>query len=285
MEGKRWVKFWESITKWEWYKDANTARLYFHLVIKAQYKDTKWRGYMIPRGCVVTSFKRLSEELGLSIQNLRTALKHLIESENIENLTYEVTNLKKTNFTIYKVNNYDLFQGDNEQTNTRLTNDQQTTNKQLTTYKKEKKEKKEKNNSNKDKFSVRRSIEQIEIVPELKDALLAFAEMRRQIKAPIGTERALNLLISRLNEIGKTDQEKIAIVNQSIERGWRGFFEIKAPYQQPSYQQKPVNQGLPDWYSNVESQPPDNDVLARAMAIQKKATEEKGRENRAYHEN
>lgn len=138
MEGNRWVKFWESITQWEWYKDANTARLFFHLVIKAQYKDTRWQGYDIPRGCVVTSFKRLEEELGLSTQNLRTAIKHLIKSENIENLTYEITNIKKANFTIYKVNNYDSFQGGNEQDNKQLTNGQQTPNKQLTTYKKEK---------------------------------------------------------------------------------------------------------------------------------------------------
>lgn len=140
MEGNRWVKFWESITQWEWYKDANTARLFFHLVIKAQYKDTRWQGYDIPRGCVVTSFKRLEEELGLSTQNLRTAIKHLIKSENIENLTYEITNIKKANFTIYKVNNYDSFQGGNEQDNKQLTNGQQTPNKQLTTYKKDKKE-------------------------------------------------------------------------------------------------------------------------------------------------
>lgn len=140
MEGNRWVKFWESITQWEWYKDANTARLFFHLVIKAQYKDTRWQGYDIPRGCVVTSFKRLEEELGLSTQNLRTAIQHLIKSENIENLTYEITNIKKANFTIYKVNNYDSFQGGNEQDNKQLTNGQQTPNKQLTTYKKDKKE-------------------------------------------------------------------------------------------------------------------------------------------------
>lgn len=140
MEGNRWVKFWESITQWEWYKDANTARLFFHLVIKAQYKDTRWQGYDIPRGCVVTSFKRLEEELGLSAQNLRTAIKHLIKSENIENLTYEITNIKKANFTIYKINNYDSFQGGNEQDNKQLTNGQQTPNKQLTTYKKDKKE-------------------------------------------------------------------------------------------------------------------------------------------------
>lgn len=139
MEGNRWVKLWESITKWEWYKDANTARLFFHLIIKAQYKDTRWQGYDIPRGCVVTSFKRLEEELGSSTQNLRTAIKHLIKSENIENLTYEITNIKKANFTIYKVNNYDSFQGGNEQDNKQLTNSQQTPNKQLTTYKKDKK--------------------------------------------------------------------------------------------------------------------------------------------------
>ena len=34
----RWVKLFEKITEWEWYKDSNTARVFFHLLVKANYK-------------------------------------------------------------------------------------------------------------------------------------------------------------------------------------------------------------------------------------------------------
>lgn len=272
MGGNRWVKFWESITQWEWYKDANTARLFFHLVIKAQYKDTRWQGYDIPKGCVVTSRKRLREELGISDQNIRTAIKHLTKSENIKNVTNEITNLSKANFTIFKVENYDYFQGGNEQDNQQVTNSQPTANQQVTTYKKDKKERSKEIKNNKGCFSVKTEIESLEIGQDLKDALLAFAEMRKQMKAPIGTQRTLTLLLNSLEKLGKNEQEKTAIVNQSIERGWKSFYEIKTPF----YQQKPVNQGLPDWYAQTDSKPVDPAVLEKALEAQRKASE--GRE-------
>ena len=87
MEGNRWVKEWESITEWEWYKDLPTCHLFRHLILKAQFKETKWQGLTIPVGCVVTSRARLSSETGLSEQQIRTAIKHLEKSKNIENLT------------------------------------------------------------------------------------------------------------------------------------------------------------------------------------------------------
>lgn len=272
MGGNRWVKFWESITQWEWYKDANTARLFFHLVIKAQYKDTRWQGYDIPKGCVVTSRKRLREELGISDQNIRTAISHLMKSENIKNVTNEITNLSKANFTIFKVENYDYFQGGNEQDNQQVTNSQPTANQQVTTYKKDKKERSKEIKNNKGRFSVKTEIESLEIGQDLKDALLAFAEMRKQMKAPIGTQRTLTLLLNSLEKLGKNEQEKTAIVNQSIERGWKSFYEIKTPF----YQQKPVNQGLPDWYAQTDSKPVDPAVLEKALEAQRKASE--GRE-------
>lgn len=70
---------------------------------------------------------------------------------------------------------------------------------------------------------------------ELQEALKAFVQMRAFIKKPL-TEYGLKLLLSKLSKIGKTDAEKIAIVNRSVEHNWQGFFEIK---EETSYQ-KPV---------------------------------------------
>lgn len=70
---------------------------------------------------------------------------------------------------------------------------------------------------------------------ELQEALKAFVQMRAFIKKPL-TEYGLKLLLSKLSKIGKTDAEKIAIVNRSVEHNWQGFFEIK---EESSYQ-KPV---------------------------------------------
>ena len=67
---------------------------------------------------------------------------------------------------------------------------------------------------------------------ELQEALKAFVQMRAFIKKPL-TEYGLKLLLNKLSKIGRTDAEKIAIVNRSVEHNWQGFFEIK---EESSYQ-------------------------------------------------
>lgn len=67
---------------------------------------------------------------------------------------------------------------------------------------------------------------------ELQNALIAFIQMRSFIKKPM-TEYGLKLLLNKLSKIGRTDAEKIAIVNRSVEHNWQGFFEIK---EETSYQ-------------------------------------------------
>lgn len=67
---------------------------------------------------------------------------------------------------------------------------------------------------------------------ELQDALREFVKMRKAIKHPL-TDRALTLSLNKLDKLGKDDTEKAAIVNQSIERGWKGFFPIGETQTQP----------------------------------------------------
>lgn len=67
---------------------------------------------------------------------------------------------------------------------------------------------------------------------ELQDALKAFVQMRSFIKKPL-TEYGLKLSLGNLSKLGRTDEEKIAIVNRSVEHNWQGFFGIK---EESSYQ-------------------------------------------------
>lgn len=61
---------------------------------------------------------------------------------------------------------------------------------------------------------------------ELQDALKAFIQMRSFIKKPM-TEYALKLMLKKLDELGNTDDVKIAILNQSITHNWQGIFPLK----------------------------------------------------------
>lgn len=61
---------------------------------------------------------------------------------------------------------------------------------------------------------------------ELRDSLIEFVKFRKLIKKPM-TNKALELIIAKLNKLGATDKERVAIINQSIERGWAGVFSLK----------------------------------------------------------
>jgi len=64
--------------------------------------------------------------------------------------------------------------------------------------------------------------------PEIKDVFIKFIEMRESIKHPITTEYGLKQLIKRAWDLGDAQKGKIiAVVNQSIESGYRGLFPLK----------------------------------------------------------
>ena len=64
---------------------------------------------------------------------------------------------------------------------------------------------------------------------ELRSALVEFVKMRKMMKKPL-TNKALSLLLTSkkgLDGLASNDAEKIDVVQQSIMRGWMGFFPLK----------------------------------------------------------
>jgi DNA-binding transcriptional regulator YhcF (GntR family) len=133
------IKIDRRILEWEWYSDINTCRLFIHLLLKANWKDGRFQGTEVPRGSLVTSYNSLAKQTGLSVQNVRTAIKHLI-------LTGEITSKQQAKFTVITVKNYDKYQLDNRVTNNLLTENQQASNKLLTTIEEGKKVRREESN-------------------------------------------------------------------------------------------------------------------------------------------
>lgn len=134
-----YVKISRKILEWEWYKDVNTKVLFFHILLKANWKDGRFQGIEIPRGSFVTSYQTLADETGLTVMNIRTAIKHL-------KLTQEITVSQHSKFSVITVKNYDTYQTANAVTNSQLTGSQQTVNRQLTTIEEGKKGRKEEYN-------------------------------------------------------------------------------------------------------------------------------------------
>lgn len=113
------------ILDWKWYKKPNTFRLFIHILLKANYIEKEWEDIKIKRGSFVTSYKHLATELGLSVQQIRTSISHLLKTKEISISTH-------TKYSVISVNKYDCYQkdlGDNTQTTIK----QQSNNKQITT--------------------------------------------------------------------------------------------------------------------------------------------------------
>ncbi|MEE9351689.1 MAG: hypothetical protein V3U78_05470 [Thiotrichaceae bacterium] len=78
-----WIKLHRSFLNWEWYDSQNTSRLFIHCLLKANHKDGKHQGDIVPRGTFLTSLDILSQQTGLSVKSVRTSLKHLEKTGEI----------------------------------------------------------------------------------------------------------------------------------------------------------------------------------------------------------
>lgn len=109
------------LTDWEWYSEPNTARLFIHLLLTANWSQKQWQGITIHPGELVTSQSQLAKKLNLSIMQVRTALKHL------ESTGY-ITVKTGSKYSLITLNNYDLIEAGNRQ----ITGRQQADNNNLT---------------------------------------------------------------------------------------------------------------------------------------------------------
>ena len=97
------VKLYRKLLNWEWYSDVNTKALFIHLLLKANWKDGNWKGIEYKRGQVIGAIDTLATEIGITPDELRTAIKHLKK-------TGEITYKKVAKGGLFTVVNYDQYQ-------------------------------------------------------------------------------------------------------------------------------------------------------------------------------
>ena len=111
--------------EWEWADDHYMVCLWVHLLLLANHEGKKWHGMTIERGQLITDLRTLAKRTGLSIQQVRTRLDRLVESDCINK---QITN----KYTLITICNYDKYQDVQQTNNKQTTNKQQTNNKQIT---------------------------------------------------------------------------------------------------------------------------------------------------------
>ena len=101
------IKVYRKILDWEWYKSTNTKVVFIHMVLKAYWRDTRIEGVTITRGSFISSVKKLAEETSLTYSQVRRAVNNLKK-------TGEITTRSTNRFTIFTVENFDLYQSSGE---------------------------------------------------------------------------------------------------------------------------------------------------------------------------
>ena len=102
-EKTTFIKIDRNITKWRWYRNANTMRVFFHLLITANVSDCEFENITIKRGQRVISYQKLGDELGMTSKEVRTAINNLIR-------TNELAKRSTPQYTLLTVFNYDAYQ-------------------------------------------------------------------------------------------------------------------------------------------------------------------------------
>lgn len=143
MNDKGWIKLFSSkFLNWSWYQDTPVKCLFLHCLLKADHPDTIYKGIPVKSGQFVTSLSKLSDELGMSKQVIRTALNKLIVDHNINTIVTQKQ-------TLITVENWGKYQSDKKTGNTKATQYQHDTQHDINTPNKNKNNKNNNNNNNK----------------------------------------------------------------------------------------------------------------------------------------
>ena len=116
-----YVKLHRRMLSWGWYTDPVVKAVFLHLLLIASFKPSTYMGCDLKPGQAIVGRKRLAAELGFSEQQIRTALDKLEK-------TGEITRQRTNRFTVVTIENWELYQGLDDDSNQQSTNNQPTIN-------------------------------------------------------------------------------------------------------------------------------------------------------------
>jgi len=203
-----WVCLHRKLVDWEWFTDVNTCHLFLYCLLRANHEDTKWRGISIERGQFITSLDSLSKGAGLTVKQVRTALKKL---ESTGEVASKTTNKNR----VITVVNYNKHQDKGKQEDRQEANKGQAEGKQRAT------DNNENNNNNKNNKG---NLPIPSWMP--KQDWEDYLEMRNKKKKP-ATDRAKQLVILKIDGLRKKGHCPAKLLQESIINGWVSVFEGK----------------------------------------------------------
>ena len=197
-----YIWLYRQMKDWEWYTDVNTFKLFLHLLLSVNRGPKKHRGIQLKAGDILTGRIKLASEAGLSERNVRTALKHLKQTDDVSVKTY-------SNFSVISITNWKKYQaGDQRVTSKRPAGDQRVT----TNNKEDNIDNSKENNKKKKPLAEKPLSVSVEV---WEDFLV-----HRKSKKALLTETAMKGIITQAEKAGWTLEEALS---ECCIRNWQSF--------------------------------------------------------------
>lgn len=194
-------------------KDSDHLAVWIYLLLNASHAEYPvlfgGKKISLKAGQLITGRKSIASTLGISESKVRRIL-------DLFEIDQQIDRQRSNKNSLVSILNWDKYQIFDQQIDQQLTNKRPTSDQQPTTNKKNKNIKKIKE----DKEIIYSD------VPDLNEAIIAFIDYRKSMKKPM-SDRAITLLLGKLNKMSNSVQEQIDILNQSILNGWQGIFPLK----------------------------------------------------------
>ena len=217
-----WIKLHRKIINSTVFDNEKLLKVWIWCLLKAthdEYEQLVGRQIVnLQKGQFVTGRNAASKELKMTPSTTWDYLKVLERNQNID--------IKSNNkYSIVTIVNWELYQSENEISDNKSTTNQQqiNTNKNI------------KNNKNISIYSI---FDSYSDNADLRQALRDYSIMRNKIKAPL-TERAVTLLLNKLDTLASTDDLKIKLLENATLSNWKSVYPLKEEKQDKPKQGKP----------------------------------------------
>lgn len=245
-----WIKLYRKLKDSLVFDNPELLKVWIWCLLKATHDDyTQMIGLQeveLKKGQFIFGRKVAANELKMSESKTYRLIKKL---ENMQNLNIKANN----KFSVITIENWEIYQSDNN--NNEQQSEQQMNNKRTTNEQQMNTNKNIKNNKNISIYSI---FDSYSDNTDLRQALRDYSIMRNKIKAPL-TERAVTLLLNKLDALASTDDLKIKLLENATLSNWKSVYPLKEERQQDK-----SRQGKPNKFHNFIQSEENQDLDAIA---------------------